>query len=350
MGISILIFFIKALYSAEAGTKSFRLNNHLGQWLTTEALIVQHLNSYFRDMYTATPTDHVQIVLDFIDLLVTNEMNASLMATISLEEVKAAVFELGALKAPDPDGFSGSFYQTYWNIIKEDNILVAQELFHHPKLLKSGTEGEFALKLDMNKAYDRVDWNFLEMVLFKLGFHHTWVRLVMNCVTSTSMTLLINGSPGRKFRPTRGLRQCDQLSPFLFLFINDVLSTMIRKIYNAGLLDAIKLNTNDPLVSHLFFADDSIFFLKATLSNCEVLSDTIHQYCCASGQSINKQKSTLFFSHNTQPEIVHLISSVLDMKSVPNLGHYLGLPTVWGRSKLSALAYVKENILQKITC
>lgn len=61
----------------------------------------------------------------------------------------------------------------------QDNILVTHELFHRLKLLKSGDSGEFALKLDMIKAYDRVDWGFLKAVLLKMGFHHSWVQLVM---------------------------------------------------------------------------------------------------------------------------------------------------------------------------
>ncbi|KAL6214021.1 hypothetical protein ACLB2K_013459 [Fragaria x ananassa] len=139
-------------------------------------------------------------------------------------------------------------------------------------MLRSGTNGELALKLDMNKAYDRVDWHFLEKVLLKMGFQLSWVRMVMDCVSSVSMALIINGSPGKRFQPSRGLRQGDPLSPFLFLFINDVLSSMINKMCDQKLLDAVRITENGPRVSHLFFADDSLFFLKASLYNCKALS------------------------------------------------------------------------------
>ncbi|KAL6190712.1 hypothetical protein ACLB2K_037106 [Fragaria x ananassa] len=230
----------------------------------------------------------------------------------------------------------------------QDNILVVHEYFHRLKMLRTGTNGELALKLDMNKAYDRVDWHFLEKVLLKMGFQLSWVRIVMDCVSSVSMALIINGSLGKRFQPSRGLHQGDPLSPFLFLFINGVLSSMINKMCDQNVLDAVRITENGPLVSHFFFADDSLFFLKASLYNCETLSDTFHLYCTTSGQSINVNKSSLYFSPNTRQEIVHLLSLVLNMKAVDDPGMYLGLPTVWGRSKVAALKYVKEKINKRI--
>lgn len=123
---------------------------------------------------------------------------------------------------------------------------------------------------------------------------------------------------------------------------------MIRKVCQVNLLHAVNVGTNGPCVSHLFFADDSIFFLKATLANCEIFSDIIHSYCCASGQRVNKNKSSLYFSPNTHHPIVHLLSYILSMNVVFDPGKYLGLPTVWGRSKSAALGYVNDQILRKI--
>ncbi|KAL6176326.1 hypothetical protein ACLB2K_052960 [Fragaria x ananassa] len=101
-------------------------------------------------------------------------------------------------------------------------------------------------------------------------------------------------------------------------------------------------------ISHLLFADNSLFFLKATLDNCLNLSDILHTYISASGQRINTDKSSLFFSPNTPPQIIDLISSVLSMKIVTDPGRYLGLPTIWGRSKCKALSFVKDAIKKKV--
>ena len=72
-----------------------------------------------------------------------------------------------------------------------------------------------AIKLDMEKAYDRVHWGFLRRVLFKMGFHELWIKRVMKCVTSVKYSVLINGKPSAWFCPSRGLRQGDPLSPYL---------------------------------------------------------------------------------------------------------------------------------------
>ncbi|XP_016667377.1 uncharacterized protein [Gossypium hirsutum] len=101
------------------------------------------------------------------------------------EEIRAAVFQLGAYKAPRLDGFNGFSFQKFWEVVKEDVIkavVVAREIFHYFKLKKKGKKGEMTLKVDMNKAYDKVEWDFLEEVILRLGFDVRWVGWVMECV------------------------------------------------------------------------------------------------------------------------------------------------------------------------
>ncbi|KAL6145207.1 hypothetical protein ACLB2K_055895 [Fragaria x ananassa] len=200
----------------------------------------------------------------------------------------------------------------------------------------------------MNKAYDRIEWSFLEAVLLKMGFAGRWVSLIKQCISTVSLSVLVNGKPGVFFKPSRGLRQGDPLSPFLFLFVNDVLSQILCKLTMVNILQPVQIGDLGPKVSHFFFADDSLFFLRATVFNCEVLSDVLHHYCSASGQINNTMKSSLYFSPNTHPHIVQLISYMLNMKAVKDPGKYLGLPTIWSRSKVSALGYIRDTILKKI--
>ena len=87
-----------------------------------------------------------------------------------------------------------------------DNILVAFETLHYMKTQQNGSTGFMALKLDMSKAYDRVEWSFLECLLRKLGFHNRWVDLMMECITTVSYSILINGEPSQTIYPSRGLR------------------------------------------------------------------------------------------------------------------------------------------------
>lgn len=115
-----------------------------------------------------------------------------------------------------------------------DNILLAHELLHSMQRGRRGKLGRMALKLDMSKAYDKVEWEYLKVVLKRLGFHDHWVKLVMSCVTSVTYSALVNGKPGLLVTPTRGLRQGNPLSPYIFLLCAEGLSSMLNQVERRG--------------------------------------------------------------------------------------------------------------------
>lgn len=102
--------------------------------------------------------------------------------------------------------------------IIQDNILLAHEFFHSFKN-KGGKEGWLAIKLDMEKAYDWIEWSYIFVTLKKLGFHETFIEWIKSCITTVSFSVLVNGIPGNQFKPTHGLRQGDPLSPYLFIYV-----------------------------------------------------------------------------------------------------------------------------------
>jgi len=116
------------------------------------------------------------------------------------------------------------------------------------------------VKLDMTKAYDRVEWRFLEAVMIKMGFADRWVNLVMKCVTTVSYSVVVNGSPVGNIKPSRGIRQGDPISPYLFLICDEGLSALINRAEQASIISGVPTSPKGPEISHLFFADDSILF------------------------------------------------------------------------------------------
>lgn len=205
-----------------------------------------------------------------------------------------------------------------------------------------------AIKMDMNKAYDRVEWDFLAKILLKMGFNSSWVAKVMHCLDSVSFNLLLSGKKVSSFRPKRGLRQRDPLSPYLFIIVADVLSKMINSAVANGDLTGIRLVRGCPMLTHCFFADDSIFFLRVDDNISRRFTDLMNDYCRASGQMVNFDKSCLFFSPNTPEATIGGISDIMGISIVDSPGKYLGLPVLWGRSKVEALAFVRDKISSKV--
>ena len=119
-----------------------------------------------------------------------------------------------------------------------------------------------AVKLDMNKAYDRVEWDYLQKLLENKGFCTRWIELIMEYVRTVSYFILVNGEPKGLINPTRGIWQGEPLSPFLFLLCSEGLHGLITKATRAKEINGFSLCKRGPKLTHLFFADDSLIFCR----------------------------------------------------------------------------------------
>ncbi|CAL1413281.1 unnamed protein product [Linum trigynum] len=293
-------------------------------------------------------------------------MNETLLKPMRIEEIKEALDQMGPTKAPGSDGFSAGFFQKNWGVVGPKVIEIVMNFFRNgelpqelnhtlisliPKYMKQmerAKNGYFVAKLDMAKAYDRVEWSYLENVMKKLGFADRWIDLIMKCVTTVSYSILVNGHKSDSFKPSRGLRQGDPLSPYLFLLCAEGLSALIKKDEKEGKIEGIQIRRQAPSISHLLFADDSIIFGRATLKGCDQLKEILRIYSEESGQLINYDKSELSFSKNVRCSRRMEICGTLGIKEVDKLPKYLGLPTVISRSKKAIFEDIKERVRKKL--
>lgn len=201
-----------------------------------------------------------------------------------------------------------------------------------------------AIKTDMSKAYDRVEWNFLEVLMEKLGFDRVWIRWIMACVSSVSFSVLLNGTSHGFIRPERGIRQGDPLSPFLFIMCAEALVSCLNHAEEEKSIKGIQLSSSGPSVHHLLFADDSLMLCQATTREAAEIMNCLKVYEEASGQIINLQKSSVIFGSKIHEDLKEEIKEVLGIEKEGGEGSYLGLPECFSGSKIKLLSFIKEKI------
>ncbi|XP_016173417.1 uncharacterized protein LOC107615916 [Arachis ipaensis] len=185
----------------------------------------------------------------------------------------------------------------------QDNLVIVQEMFHD--LNRKGTDASrnLAIKIDMNKAYDRVEWSFLEATLRAFGFNPHWIKLLMKCVSQAK---------------------------------------------EEGRISGVKIAPTAPAISHLFFADDCIIFSKDSKEEIYQLITILNLYTEASGQRINLDKSGITFGKLIPIRTRVEIEEILGLSAWDNPGKYLGIPAYWGRSKNSALSWIEDRVVDKL--
>ncbi|GJX66186.1 RNA-directed DNA polymerase, eukaryota [Tanacetum coccineum] len=246
----------------------------------------------------------VDVLKEFLSAL--SKQQKDLECMVSKEEVKRAVWDCGTDKSPGPDGFTFGFYRHFWSTIENDvfeaikfiakiltNRLVGvlgdivnevQSAFISERQILDGPfilneimqwcrrrkKQSLIFKVDFEKAYDSVRWDFLDDILVKFGFGIKWRGWIQNCLNSSKGSILVNGSPTEEFQFYKGLKQGDPLSPFLFILVMESLHISFQRVVDVGMFTGIKLSSSLN-ISHLFYADDAIFLGQWNDSNIDTL-------------------------------------------------------------------------------
>lgn len=228
-----------------------------------------------------------------------------------------------------------------------DNVIITHELLHSLSSKKMKTP-YMALKLDIAKAFDKVEWHFVEALSKRFGFAEKWCHWVMTCISTVSYSVLVNGSPTSKIYPQHGLRQGDPLSPYLYLFCTEGLSSLLHHVMLTKSIQGFKASRGGPPISHMLFADDSLLFCQASESQCQKILHILQDYASASGQHVNFQKSAILFGKIVPPEVMQNIINLTGISKIGGFGRYLGLPEAIGRNKYDIFSYISRRVQNKL--
>ncbi|KAJ0261541.1 Reverse transcriptase zinc-binding domain-containing protein [Hirschfeldia incana] len=211
-----------------------------------------------------------------------------------------------------------------------ENVLMATELIQGYNWKHISRRS--MLKVDLKKAFDSVNWSFIVLILRVLGFPEFFVNLIYQCIATTRFSVAINGELCGYFKGSRGLRQGDPLSPYLFVLAMEVFSQLINKEFSSGLIGYHPAAT-DPTVTHLAFADDIMIFFDGQSGSLQQIVATLERFASWSGLTVNRSKSELYSAGLNPEETLVLRSHGFSIGSLPV--RYLGLPLMHKKLRIS---------------
>lgn len=202
---------------------------------------------------------------------------------------------------------------------------------------------DMLIQLDLSKAFDKINWNYLEATLNAFGFDIQWTRWILALIKSTSFSILVNGSPSTPFSPSRGIRQGDPLSPFLFVILMEGLSRIIHKAKAEWKLNGLHPLPAIPGTTHQHFVDDTMLHGSPTVKDAKAFKSILSLFGKASGMDINHSKSTIFF-FNTHIAIQNHLASILGFRKGALPSRYLGAPLTTKPSQKGHWEKLLENM------
>ncbi|GJS31423.1 RNA-directed DNA polymerase, eukaryota [Tanacetum coccineum] len=202
-------------------------------------------------------------------------------------------------------------------------------------------------KVDFEKAYDSVRWDFLDEVLHKFGFGTKWRRWIQACLKSSKGSIIINGSPTEEFHFGTGLKQGDPLAPFLFILIMESLHLSFQRVVDAGLFHSLQLGGSVNL-SHMFYADDAVFVGQWSEGNINSLVHVLECFNLVSGLKINMRKSKIMGVH-VNSDKVNMAAKQLGCLVLKAPFIYLGSMVGGTMSKANAWSDVVDRVRNRLS-
>ncbi|XP_052623752.1 uncharacterized protein LOC111889210 [Lactuca sativa] len=308
-----------------------------GRWVSGKAMKDKFVSHFNKFLGCKDVTELSGLNDDFFHKKLDRRVAVNMIRVVTDDEIKAAMFDIDDNRAPGPAG------KIIVNIIRNclgdivsknqstfvpgrsilDNILLAQELMVGYK--KKKRVPKCTIKIDIQKAYDTMDWNFLNRILQGFGFHPVMVQWIMACVSSSWFMLNFNGEDHGYFEGKRGLRQGDPLSPYLFTIVMEVFNIILGKLINDSQNFKFHSKCMALHISHLCFADDLLVFSYGNGNSARIIRDALDEFKKFSGLKVSMEKSQIYFSY-VKPNMRRIILGILPFDVGRFPFKYLGVP------------------------
>nr|KAJ0214062.1 hypothetical protein LSAT_V11C400160070 [Lactuca sativa] len=203
-------------------------------------------------------------------------------------------------------------------------------------------------KADFNKAFDSVNWEYLDSIMMQMNFSEKWRRWIAGCLESSKASVLVNGSPTKDFDMSKGVRQGDPMSPFLFIIAMEGLHVMMSSAVERGLFDGMKIPNSNVNISHLFYADDALFIGHWSQRNIANLARILRCFHMVSGLKVNFNKSRVY-SIGGEPSEVSEWASPLGCEPSALPFTYLGVPVGDNMNRKNAWNPIIDKFKSKLS-
>lgn len=248
------------------------------------------------------------------------------------------------LRALLPDIISPSQSAFIPGRLLSENVLLATEIVHGYN--RNNIDPSGMLKVDLRKAFDSVRWDFIAATLRGIHLPERFVSWIVECISTPTFSISVNGASSGYFKSTKGLRQGDPLSPYLFVLAMEVFSKLLLSRYSSGYI-FYHPKTSNLNISHLMFADDVMIFFDGGSSSLHGINETLDDFAGWSGLNMNRDKTELFLAGVNEVESQAIANYGFTKASLPI--RYLGLPLMCRKLKVSEYSPLVEKIKGKFT-
>ncbi|XP_026433434.1 uncharacterized protein LOC113330842 [Papaver somniferum] len=320
-----------------------------GNVLTDFEQIRDHVVSFYDTKFNGSDLPIEEDLFEYEHNIISVEDSQRMDAIPTLDEIKEAVFNLGADKKFIPQGTNSSLLILLAKLLDlgrniHENISVASEMVNDLKTKRK--DGNVGLKLDITQAFDTVSWSFVLEVFRRYGFSDNWCSWIISILNSARIFILLNGNPEGFFKINSGLRQGDPLSPLIFVLIEDVLSRNLTNLFLENKMTPM-LSKRGISSTHLFFADDIMIFCKGNMKSLNNLLVLLGKYQAASGQTVCRHKSKVYYCGGSLSRC-RTITDLLDMSVTTFPDRYLGVQIMPGAVRYRHISNVIDKIKNQL--